>query len=224
MSRARSIRMPSADDLDAVTIDAAGTLVELVDPVESLRQRLAGRDVDRTAAEVRAAFAAEVAYYVPRSDEGRDEAGLAELRRSAVAVFLEYLGAGLEPESFVDAFIRSIEFRAAEGAVAALEALSAAGLELACVANWDTSLEPHLERAGVARYFRTIVSSAEAGVPKPAAAIFHLELERLGVEPGRALHIGDDQVDRDGARAAGLFSEPVPLATLPERLGLGRSA
>jgi len=212
--------MPSAEDLDAVTVDAAGTLVELVDPVPRLQAELAGRDLERTEEEVRSAFAAEVAYYVPRSDEGRDEAGLAELRRSAVGVFLDHLRAPLEPASFVDAFIGAIEFEPAKGAVAALEALSGAGLELACVANWDLSLEPHLRRAGVARYFRTIVSSAEAGSSKPHAAIFLLALERLGVEPRRALHIGDDPVDRDGARAAGLFFEPVPLATLPERLGL----
>lgn len=212
--------MPSAEDLDAVTVDAAGTLVELVDPVERLRAELVERGLERTADEVRSAFAAEVAYYVPRSDEGRDEAGVAELRRSAVGVFLEHLGARLEPESFVDSFIGAIEFEPAPGAVAALKALSGAGLELGCVANWDLSLEPHLHRAGVARYFRTIVSSAEAGLPKPHAAIFLLALERLGVAPGRALHIGDDPVDRNGARAAGLFFEPTPLATLPERLGL----
>ncbi len=216
--------MPSAEELDAVTVDAAGTLVELVDPVERLRARLAECGVERAEGEVRAAFAAEVAYYVPRSEEGRDETGLAELRRSAVGVFLEHVGAALQPESFADAFIGSIEFRPAAGAVAALEALLGAGLELACVANWDISLEPHLRRAGVARYFRTIVSSAEAGAPKPSAAIFLLALERLGVEPSRALHIGDDPVDRDGARTAGLFFEPVPLATLPERLGLRGSA
>ena len=216
--------MPSAEDLDAVTVDAAGTLVELVDPVARLRGLLAERGVKRAEGEVRAAFAAEVSYYVPRSDEGRNEAGLAELRRSAVGVFLQHLGAALEPGSFVEAFIGSIEFRPAEGAVAALEALSSAGLELACVANWDTSLEAHLRRAGVARFFRTIVSSAEAGAAKPEPAIFRLALARLGVEPGRALHIGDDPVDRDGARGAGLFFEPVPLATLPERLGLNRCA
>jgi FMN phosphatase YigB (HAD superfamily) len=52
--------------------------------------------------------------------------------------------------------------------------------------------------------------------------VFRLALERLGVSAGRALHVGDGDADRDGAAAAGLAFEPAPLATLPERLGLGR--
>jgi FMN phosphatase YigB (HAD superfamily) len=42
----------------------------------------------------------------------------------------------------------------------------------------------------------------------------------MGVEAGRALHVGDDDADRAGAEAAGLAFEPVPLATVPERIGL----
>ena len=212
--------MPSARALDAVTVDAAGTAVELVDPVGRLREKLADRQIARDAESVRAAFAAEVAYYLPRSAEGRDGASLARLRKDAVAVFLEHLGAGIEPESFVEDFVGSIEFRPAVGAVEALGALRSAGLELACVANWDTSLEPHLRIAGLGSFFSVIVSSAEAGAAKPDPAPFLVALGRMGVEPARALHIGDDRVDREGARAAGLAFEPVPLATLPERLGL----
>lgn len=212
--------MLSASNLDAVTIDAAGTAVELVAPFERLRAGLAERGIERSAEEVRSAFAAEVTYYVPRSHEGRDEASLADLRRRAVGVFLGHLGAGLDAESFADVFVWAIEFRPVEGAVEALGRLRSAGLELACVANWDVSLETHLRRAGVAGFFTTIVSSAEAGEPKPGPRPFLLALERLGVEPGRALHVGDDAVDEDGARAAGLAFESVPLATLPERLGL----
>lgn len=214
--------MPSARaaSFDAITIDAAGTLVELVDPTDLLRERLAERGVVREREAVRAAFAAEVAYYLPRSEVGRGEAGLAELRRGAIGVFLEHLGAGLGPESFVETFIGALEFRAESGAAEALRTLRAAGLELACVANWDITLESHLCRAGVAPYFTTIVSSAEAGAAKPDPAIFLLALERLGVEPARALHIGDSEVDRVGAHAAGIAFEPVPLATLPARLGL----
>jgi FMN phosphatase YigB (HAD superfamily) len=40
------------------------------------------------------------------------------------------------------------------------------------------------------------------------------------VEPGRAVHIGDEESDRQGAEAAGMGFEPVPLASLPARLGL----
>jgi putative hydrolase of the HAD superfamily len=114
----------------------------------------------------------------------------------------------------------SIEFEPIDGAGDALARLRSAGLELACVANWDASLESHLVHTGLRGHFSAVVSSAEAGAPKPRPEPFLLALERLRVEPGRALHVGDDDVDRDGAAAAGLGFEPVPLATLPERLGI----
>ncbi len=203
-------------------MDAFGTCVELVDPAEPLRAALAERGIRHDLDEVRRAFEAEVAYYVPRSHLGRDAAGLAKLRRASVAVFLEELGPGLDAEAFVPAFLTALVFHPIEGATDALDSLRRAGLALACVANWDVSLGERLDAAGLAGRFDTIVSSAEAGVPKPDPAPFRLALERLGVEPARALHIGDSEADRDGARAAGLAFAPVPLATLPRRLGLER--
>ncbi len=62
------IRMRFAE-LDAVTVDGFGTLVSLVDPVSGTRGRAAraGHRARRAGA-VRAAFAAEVAYYRPNGD------------------------------------------------------------------------------------------------------------------------------------------------------------
>jgi putative hydrolase of the HAD superfamily len=212
--------MPRARDLDAVTIDGAGTLLELVDPVPPLRAALAAHGVAAEPEAVAQAFAAEVAWYVPRSHTGRDPATLAGLRRDAAAVFLEALGADLDPAAFAGDFVGALRFRPAEGAAAAVRALAAAGLALACVANWDAGLGEHLERSGLASAFAAVVSSAEAGSAKPDPAIFAYALERLGVRPERALHIGDSDADRDGARAAGLAFAEVPLGTLPARLGL----
>ena len=208
--------------LAAVTIDAFGTLVELVDPVKPLRRALAVQGYEREEAAVERAFAAEAKVYVARSHEGRDEETLARLRRDCAAVFLEELGVPLEPAAFAPAFVAALEFRLLPGTVQALDRLQAASLRLACVTNWDYTLPEHLARLGVASRFQTVVTSAEAGVQKPDPAIFRLALARLGVEPSRVLHVGDSEADRLGARAAGLAFAPVPLATLPERLGLGR--
>jgi HAD superfamily hydrolase (TIGR01549 family) len=215
----RSPRTASA--LDAVTVDANGTAVELDDPTDRLQGALAERGVERERDVVAAAFRAEVAYYLPRTLEGSDEASLADLLRRCTAVFLEHAEADLEAASFAPAFADSIRFRPIPGALKALERLQSAGLALACVSNWDASLASQLERAGVGRYFAVVVSSAEAGAAKPDPHAFTAALDQLGVEPGRALHIGDTEADEEGAAAAGLGFEPVPLATLPERLGLG---
>lgn len=220
--RGHSIRMPSASGLDAVTVDAFRTLVELEDPVSALGRALARHGHKRGPATVRRAFEAEVAYYVPRAHEGRDAESLLALRTECARVFLEAAGAPIPAVDFVADFVGSLEFRAVPGAEAALLRLRSAGLALACVANWDVSLGEFLPRAGLAWHFDAVLSAADAGAQKPDARIFLLALERLGVSANRAVHVGDDDVDRDGARAAGLAFEPIPLSTLPARLGLGR--
>jgi putative hydrolase of the HAD superfamily len=211
-----------ASALDAVTVDAMGTIVELADPAPSLQSALAERGLERDLDEVAAAFRAEVEYYLPRTLEGRDEQTLADLGRRCTGVFLEHAGADLDAVEFAPAFLASIVFEPLPGAADALGRLRGAGLALACVSNWDVSLAGHLERAGIAHVFTEIVSSAEIGAAKPDPAVFLGALGRLGVAPERALHVGDGESDRQGAAAAGLAFEPAPLATLPERLGLGR--
>ena len=212
--------MPSASAIDLVTVDAFGTLVELVDPYDRLGDALAARGVERDRDSVAAAFAAEAAYYLPRSHEGFDAPSLARLRRDCAGVFLAELGAELDPGEFAPAYVEALEFRPMAGAKPALERLRSAGLALACVGNWDISLEEHLVALGLAGYFGTVVTSAEAGAPKPDPAPFRLALERIGVDASRALHTGDSEADREGAAAAGVAFEPAPLATLPSRLGL----
>jgi putative hydrolase of the HAD superfamily len=212
--------MRSASGFDLVTVDAFGTLVELVDPYDRLAAELVARGIERDRGAVAAAFAAEAAYYIPRSHEGYDAASLAQLRRECVAVFLDELGAELDPGEFAPAYVGALEFRPMAGAKAALERLRAAGIALACVGNWDISLREHLAPLGLSSYFGIVVTSAEAGAPKPDPAPFRLALDRIGVKASRALHIGDSQADREGAAAAGLAFEPAPLATLPSRLGL----
>lgn len=199
-----------------------GTIVELDDPAPHLQRSLAERGIERGIDEVAAAFRAEVAYYLPRTLEGHDERSLADLGRRCTGVFLEHVAPELDPAEFAPAFLASIVFEPIPGVAEGLVRLRRAGLALACVSNWDVSLGAHLERAGLAASFDAIVSSAEAGAAKPEAAVFHVALARLGIPPERALHVGDGPSDEEGAAAAGMAFEPVPVATLPERLGLGR--
>jgi putative hydrolase of the HAD superfamily len=98
------------------------------------------------------------------------------------------------------------------GAVETLHSLRARGLELAVVSNWDVGLKEHLERLELASLFSAIATTAEAGAPKPEPAVFRLALERLGVDAERALHVGDEPGDEEGAAAAGMRFAPAPLA------------
>jgi HAD superfamily hydrolase (TIGR01509 family) len=203
-----------------VTVDAMGTLVELDEPVERLREALRRWNVERGREEVATAFQREIAFYLEHKLEARDAEGLAELRRRCAAVFLEGAEAGIDPTEFSPAFIESMVFSPVDGSVPALARLRAAGLALACVSDWDIGLEEQLAKVGLDQFFDTVLTSAEAGAPKPQARIFEETLRRLGVRPERAVHVGDAEGDRQGAKAAGLSFEPIPLATVPERLGL----
>ena len=107
----------------------------------------------------------------------------------------------------------SIVMEPIERAFEVVRALRARGLEVAVVSNWDIGLIEQLERLGVASLFTAIVTTAEAGAAKPEPAVFRLALEKLGVDAKRALHVGDEPGDEDGAGAAGMHFAPAPLAT-----------
>ena len=208
----------TAADLDAVTIDAFGTLVTLRDPVDALEQALRDRGVERTREQIAAAFAEEGRYYRDRSHDGADEASLALLRRDCAGIFLRALDVDLDPAEFAPAYVATLEFEPMPGAAEAVAALTRLGLRLAVVSNWDVALHGYLEHLGLAGRFEAVLTSAEAGAPKPDPRIFRLALERLGVMPERALHVGDSEADEEGARAAGMAFAPAPLADVPARL------
>jgi HAD superfamily hydrolase (TIGR01509 family) len=200
-------------ELDAVTVDGYGTLVQLSDPVPLFQAQLRERGVDCEADAIRAGFAAEVAYYRPNALLGRDPDTLAALRLECARIFVEGAGVDFDAASFVDGFMASIVMEPIDGAAETVRSLRARGIEVGVVSNWDIGLAEQLERLELASLFTVIATTAEAGAPKPEPAVFELALERLGVDDSRALHVGDEQGDEDGAAAAGMRFAPAPLAT-----------
>jgi len=188
-----------AAELDGVTIDAFGTLLELVDPLPVLAGLLPGHPRD----EIHRAFRAEAAFYRERAGEGRDTATLAQLREACVTVFNDSLGSSLSAEAYTNA----LRFELLPGVVASLQRLRALGLVLAVVGNWDVSLHERLEEAGIASFFSTVV--AAAGKPEPNGIT--QALREIGVSPARALHVGDDAADEQAAHAAGVRFAWAPL-------------
>jgi putative hydrolase of the HAD superfamily len=127
------------------------------------------------------------------------------------------------------------------GAVDALRELTVRGLRLGIVSNTGRTpgivLRRILERHDMLRYFDAAALSYtdEVGFRKPDPRIFARSLQALGVEPGRALHVGDNpHTDVLGAQKVGMRAahyaiagcEPSPvadvvvdnLADLPGRL------
>jgi FMN phosphatase YigB (HAD superfamily) len=202
-------------DLDAVTIDAFGTLVELIDPVPFLAEALRRHGIARTDEEIAAAFAVEGRYYRAHVHEGSDDEGLRRLQAHCAGVFLEALGAELDPAAFAPEYVGCLHFRAIEGVAAALESLRARGLALAVVGNWDLTLHHWLGELGLARYFSVVLHASRK--PDPTGLL--RALAELQVRPERALHIGDERTDEEAASAAGMRFLAAPLEDAVARLG-----
>lgn len=103
-----------------------------------------------------------------------------------------------------------------------LEALEAADVPRAIVSNVDEPvLQALVARTGLDARVDVIVSSHRARAYKPHPRPFRMAIDRLGVDPGRALHVGDDPgEDRAGARATGMRAVLVdpPDTTLADAL------
>jgi HAD superfamily hydrolase (TIGR01549 family) len=198
---------PRASDLDAVTFDAMGTLLRLVDPAPRLQAALEqhlGLVVSLERAE--RAMRAEIAHYRANCHRAVDEAALATVRLECCGVIADTL-AGVEAADILPCLTDAIVYISYPDAAATLRALRASGLRIAVVSNWDVSLAAALHGTGLAAAVDVVVTSAEAGAEKPAAAIFERALEALDARPHRVLHVGDDPIaDVDGARAAHLHA------------------
>jgi putative hydrolase of the HAD superfamily len=209
MSAGQSATPGAPAAFDAVTLDGYGTLLTIRDPIDHLDRELRSRGVELTPSVIESGFAAEGAYYTEAKVSARDAESLSALRLECARVFLQTVDAELDPADFASALV--YEFDVLPGVPEALARLAAHGFALALVANWDVGLHEHLRAAGLAPHFSTVVVSAELGVAKPDPRPFLHALERLGVEPGRTVHIGDRDTDEEGAAAAGLQYLPAPL-------------
>ncbi|MBX3120064.1 MAG: HAD-IA family hydrolase [Fimbriimonadaceae bacterium] len=91
--------------------------------------------------------------------------------------------------------------------LACLDKLSAKGIRLAIISNWDYSLHRVVKNLNIQHYFEKVYASLEVGVEKPESYIFTNALQELGVKPDETLHIGDNPLDDvQGARGVGMHA------------------
>ena len=95
--------------------------------------------------------------------------------------------------------------------IPALDVIEAAGIRMAVISNWMWEATELVHELELARHFEVLIISAQVGYQKPNEGIFRAALERTGVSPERAVHVGDSyRADVVGARAAGIT--PVLIA------------
>lgn len=103
-------------------------------------------------------------------------------------------------------FFRSREaWRLFAETVPVLEALTARGLRLGIISNFDSRLDDVLRVLEIDRYFAAVHLSSRTGAAKPDPLIFQAAVEAFAVAPSQALHTGDSwRDDVQGALSAGL--------------------
>lgn len=100
------------------------------------------------------------------------------------------------------------------GARELLESAAESGLLLAVATNRGRlSTDLLLETLDIARFFSLVVCAEEVARPKPAPDILLAVLDRLGVQPERALYFGDMTVDAECGREAGVDTVIVTTGT-----------
>lgn len=194
---------PSFPELFAYVAEHHGTPVE-VQEVRTVQERLAPHLVDLA-----------------------DETGVEEpsLSPDASRAFWTYLyrrllkELGIEDESLVEklysTFSSVSSYALFDDALATLRALQNDGYRLGLISNFEYWLEEMLVELEVGHLFDVSVISGIEGVEKPDPAIYELALERAGVAPERAVHVGDSPaMDIAPASAVGM------TAVLLDRKGL----
>ena len=206
--------MAERPGLDAVLLDAGGTLVRLdfewmAETVTALGAPVSAQALRRAEVEGRRRYDRSRGH-APAPGEPDPPLGAAGDVRAYFGGTLE--AAGVPADVVVLAYDRFRERQAGpglwtrpmEGARAALDGLAALGLRCAVVSNSDGRAETHLRDCDLLRGVEFVVDSHLVGIEKPDPRIFRIALDRLGVPAARALFVGDIRsVDEAGARAAG---------------------
>jgi HAD superfamily hydrolase (TIGR01509 family) len=93
--------------------------------------------------------------------------------------------------------------RLEEGFIETLEALKSR-VHLAVCTNRSTSMELVLESFGLTSYFGCVMTASRVASPKPHPEPLLKVLEHYRIGPAEALFVGDSDVDRQAAAAAGV--------------------
>jgi putative hydrolase of the HAD superfamily len=122
--------------------------------------------------------------------------------------YLEWLGLDVEASAAAAEIRRAMTRRAlvpVEGALPVLAELRDRGLALGLISNCSSEVGELWHGSPFGGAFDAVVLSADVGFCKPEARIYRLALERLGVEPGEAVFVGDGHSDElAGAEAIGM--------------------
>jgi REG-2-like HAD superfamily hydrolase len=122
---------------------------------------------------------------------------------------LAELGLGPMPEAFFrrlsELFMVTSHWHVFPDVYPALDELRQRGLVVGTLSNWVWNLPELLHALDLVRHFDFIAASARIGFEKPHPRIFEWALEKAGVTPAEAIHVGDHPIaDVQGALGVGI--------------------
>jgi len=224
--------------LGGITFDAYGTLVQLENPFELLREALKRRGYGVPLEVVREAFVQEMIYYRANHMEGKDTDSLYALRKRCASLLFDSLRergyeCDLRADERVTVLMESIRFRPFPEAAYVLSWCHSQGIKTAVISNWDCSLPAIIHGLYPGNNFQAILVSAIEGFDKSGPELFIRASEELDVPAQKILHVGDDPehdvasplkagckavlIERDGGFAEGLSKEKIrSLTELPD--------
>ena len=218
---------------DAVFLDIDGTLLWVDLDVEGYVGELSRYTTDGplTVEKATGPVWGGLRTHIRENIKHRTEEDLARFRRENAANTARTLGLDAPPDLLVEVADRCISFNPYPESEEVLNELKRIGVPLYALSNWDIALEGVIEDLGWRGFFDGLVVSAIVGSEKPDGAIFEEALRVAGVEPHRAVHVGNDPVsDVRGAHRAGIdavlidrkggVGAPEATAVLPDLRGL----
>lgn len=221
--------MPSPDavvaPIELVTFDLYDTLIELHPPRwERLGRSLEAEGVAADPLTLREADRAAEDYYTiengARPIRDRPAAERIAFRIEHMRRWLAAAGLDDDPEfaarvrsRFVSEFEEAPDhrhYRLFDDVMPTLRRLRSAGLKTALISNADRDVTVIALHFAFADLMDVIVTSALVGYEKPDPRTFHAAIEPLGIDPARAVHLGD-QPKSDVVGALGIGMQAVLL-------------
>jgi putative hydrolase of the HAD superfamily len=102
-------------------------------------------------------------------------------------------------------FGRPERFRMFPEVRATLVELKERRIRVGLISNWDKRLEDILDGTGLSELLDLVVISSLVGYAKPHERIFEIALEKEGLTPNQAVHVGDTyRDDIEGAKGVGI--------------------
>lgn len=190
-------------DIQAVTFDAGGTLIEPWPSVGHIYSEVAARQgVEKIQPELlNDRFIA--AWHNRKNFDYTRAEWAAVVDETFAGLATELPSRTFFPELY-ERFAQPTAWRIFEDVRPTLTALATRGVRLGVISNWDERLRPLLNRLGLADLFEVVTVSCEAGVTKPDKKIFKNSADKFSLSPDRILHVGDSiREDLEGAKNAG---------------------